>query len=187
MPRLRPFTIRTPQFPTPWGEVLPITLLAVDTIYGADREHDTPYMTRATVGRLRLHIFWRGDADPDPHDHPWGFWTFPLTSYVEEVFSPPVTTIWHTAAGEVFVTAPQKHNVSVKAFRLHYRPATYTHRVLGRGRGVWKPGPVITLVWREETSRPNWGFLKCRDGRWCWQDWKTYVFGGGKHAPCDDE
>ena len=38
------------------------------------------YMTRVWFGRLRVHVFYRGDADADPHDHPWDFWTFPLTS-----------------------------------------------------------------------------------------------------------
>src|SRR5690606_161477 len=54
-------------------------------IYGKEDDHATPYMTRYWIGRLRLHIFHRGDQDPDCHDHPWSFWTFPFTPYVEEV------------------------------------------------------------------------------------------------------
>lgn len=174
--------------------IRPIRFLgfALDTIYGVDGEHDTPYMTRATIGRLRLHIFWRGDADPDPHDHPWGFWTLPLTDYMEEV----VDDAWvKDHIGEPTHYRPVKRDEVVRAWRLHYRPATHTHRVLGRAKRskgttvdnhwhIW-PGPVVTIVWRERESRP-WGFLKLRDGRWCWQDWKAYVFEGGKHAPCDD-
>ena len=57
-------------------------------IYGKEDEHATPYMTRYWIGRLRLHIFHRGDQDPDCHDHPWDFWTFPFTPYVEEVAEP---------------------------------------------------------------------------------------------------
>ena len=57
-------------------------------IYGKEDEHATPYMTRYWIGRLRLHLFHRGDQDPDCHDHPWGFWTFPFRSYVEEVAIP---------------------------------------------------------------------------------------------------
>ncbi len=47
-------------------------------------------------------------------------------------------------------------------------------------KGIW------TLIWHAKKSR-NWGFLKLRDGRWCWQDWFTYHHAGGKHAPCEDE
>lgn len=185
MARLRPFKLQTPALGlwTPWTGYIPlpsITLIEADTIYGVEFEHDTPYMTRVTSGRLRFHIFWRGDQDPDPHDHPWGFWTFPLTTYVEEAFL--------ASEGD----NPRKVNRVVRAFWPHYRPASYTHRVLGRGSYLWGggvviPGPVVTLVWREHTSRPAWGFLKCRDGRWCWQDWRAYVYGGGKHAPCEPD
>lgn len=106
-----------------------------------------PYMTRLRIGRFRLHIFHRGDLDPDPHDHPFDFWTFPLASYPEEV------------EGEIRI---------VKAFRLHYRPANYTHRVLSREDGR----KVITLVW---TSKPyrDWGFTV--EGKKI--PWKDYIYG----------
>ncbi len=167
------------------------------TIYGADGDHDTPYMTRIWFGRLRLHIFHRGDADPDCHDHPWDFWTFPLTSYVEEVATPSPYK-FHSGT-------PYEHDLHrqvVLAFRLTYRPATHCHRVIGRYAGVdaydfvgWKPGAapvpqtdsrrIVTLVWRGRQGR-KWGFLRNRDGKWCWTPWKEYVFGGGKNAPCVD-
>ena len=158
------------------------------TIYGKDGEHNTPYMTRWWIGRLRLHVFYRGDADPDPHDHPWPFWTFPLTPYVEEV-----TKITGTGYKQTRRVVP--------AFWPSYRAATHTHRVLGRfdpektamyipnppGSGIvpqWRPGKIVTLVWRGKSERP-WGFLKNRDGKWCWIAWKEYVFGNGKSAPCE--
>lgn len=161
------------------------------TIYGAHGEHETSYLTRAWIGRFRLHIFHRGDADPDCHDHPWPFWTFPLTSYVEEVAE------WDPAQGTF-----RKRRQLVRAFRLHYRPATHCHRVLGRaaphqgytgtsgpdGRFELVPDVdgrrIVTIVWRGRGGRP-WGFLKNRNGRWCWTHWREYVFGGGKHAPCE--
>lgn len=180
------------------------------TIYGADGEHETPYMTRVWIGRLRLHIFHRGDADPDPHDHPWDFWTLPLTSYVEEV---AVRCLEELAAYDPF--QPRRYDVRlsryvVKAMRLHHRPAEHTHRVLGPLSGYLMDGTfypknrlphrkimpgdgieactgrgrIITLVWLGR-SRRSWGFLKGRDGRWCWTPWREYVFGGGKHAPCE--
>ncbi len=31
------------------------------TIHGVDGEHSEPYMTRVWIGRLRLHVFYRGD------------------------------------------------------------------------------------------------------------------------------
>jgi hypothetical protein len=161
------------------------------TIYGVDGEHAAPYMTRIWAGRLRLHIFYRGDNDPDPHDHPWDFWTFPLTSYVEEV----TTRGWV----DVGVIGYQSHLKVVRAFRLHHRPATYCHRVLGRALiavygsqdgNIFEvlpaavPGRIITVVWRGKGER-KWGFLRNRDGKWCWTPWREYVFGGGKHAPCE--
>lgn len=176
------------------------------TIYGKDAEHATPYQTRVTIGRLRFHIFHRGDADPDCHDHPWDFWTFPLTSYVEEVAlpAPGVTekVIWDDHAGEYF-REPNPNFVLkrqiVKAFRLHFKPATHTHRVLGRWSGeklevqseVYREIPsyndrtVFTIVWRSPKYR-EWGFLKERLGKWCRVHWRDYVFGGGKEAPCQD-
>jgi hypothetical protein len=160
-------------------------------IYGKDAEHDTPYMTRYFIGRLRLHIFHRPDQDPDCHDHPWGFWTFPLTSYIEEVAVPDIRT------RKSFRTFRQ----FVPAWQWTYRPATHCHRVLGRWSGFGEqdeirtmrfypdlepiPGTIVTLVWRERESR-EWGFLKRRDGRWCWEPQKSYVFGNGKFTPCDE-
>src|SRR5690606_6991910 len=99
----------------------------VQTIYGADGV--SPYMTRAWIGRLRLHVFHRGDEDPDPHDHPWDFWTFPLTAYVEEVVE----------AAPGFTGLRQRRSRLVSAFRLHHRPAEHTHRVIGRYAGLRWP------------------------------------------------
>ena len=180
-----------------------------DRLYGVDGEYRTPYMTRLSIGRLRLHIFHRGDADPDCHDHPWDFWTFPLTSYVEEVVRKRVLT----GSGWSYMDGPQEtvpggeitvYRQVVPAFQWSFRPAVHTHRVLGRYdrdtsfaaiRGAFvaggslpplqvRPGRIITIVWLGR-SRRKWGFLRNRDGNWCWTPWKEYVFGGGKHAPCE--
>lgn len=168
-----------------------------------------PYMFRAWIGRLRLHIFYRGDHDPDPHDHPWEFWTFPLTPYVEEV-----------VYNDPELSGYQRRRQVVPAFRLTHRPAEYCHRVLGRYSGnvlddfgfmhkvsakqaemlpsskfepyydiddplSGPPRKIVTIVWRGKIGR-DWGFLKHRDGRWCWIHFKEYIWGGGKSAPCDD-
>lgn len=169
-----------------------------DRIAGAQDGKDTLYMTRLWLGRFRIHIFHRGDQDPDCHDHPWGFWTFPLRSYVEEVITPRREIIHYTdyennvGARRERAYYHRELNV-VKAFRLHYRPAEYNHRVLGAfaerlphsGRPFWHDkGTVPTLVWRERSTR-KWGFTKERDGIWCWVPWRTYVYDGGKNAPCE--
>lgn len=195
------------------------------TIY--DKSDDpSPYMTRITIGRLRLHIFYRGDLDPDCHDHPWDFWTFPLTSYVEEVVEKKTGTISYFSENPPdFVTEEYTEHVIrrnvVWAFRWHFRPATHTHRVLGRFTGrfsntpnapdakllgsftaigkhsqrmclsagyepLFTPGrKVVTIVWRSKKKR-EWGFLKNRDGKWCWTGFQDYIWGGGKDAPCND-
>lgn len=179
----------------------------------------TALMTRYWIGRLRLHIFYRGDADQDCHDHPWDFWTFPLTPYVEEVVTrttPWPATVVDTPEGLRFV--PIEYDKTFKvvpAFRLSFRPATYVHRVMGRYAGnawddfqeeivekvpaktvnatyrytpYWYPPlegkRIITIVWRSRSKR-TWGFLKNRDGRWCWQIWKDYIRDGGNSTPCE--
>lgn len=151
------------------------------TIYDGDQS--TPYMTRYVCGRNRFHVFHRGDKDPDPHSHPWGFYTFPLVSYVEEVFNPDTKT---------------SHLNVVKRFKLHYRDEKFCHRVLCSE--TLKNGNHYTTVHPERfndltkkiytfvrtTSDPNesWGFWMNRDGKWCFKWWKDYV-NGGKHAPCE--
>lgn len=174
-------------------------LFGVNNIYGADDGKETVYMTRVWFGRLRFHIFFRGDQDPDCHDHPWGFWTFPLRSYVEEVLEERIEKRWGTDPVTLEGTYRERsyferHFNVVSAFRLHYRPATYRHRVLGpyagysvKGVPVYAfSGAVPTVVWRDKPSRA-WGFTKERSGIWCWVPWRDYVFNGGKAAPCQDE
>lgn len=165
-------------------------------IYGADGEHETPYMTRFWFGSIRFHIFYRGDQDPDCHDHPWDFWTFPLRSYVEEVLEERIEKNWGTGKTRTYYL---RHVQIVKAFRLHYRPAKHKHRVLGKFTGWIYPigaskkpkyavvGTVPTIVFRSGVKR-KWGFTKLDSGgKWCWIPWKKYVYEGGKHAPCEDE
>lgn len=160
-------------------------------LFGRSPGDRSPYMSQLIIGRLRFHLFHRGDEDPDPHDHPWSFTTFPLRSYAEEVTDPA------TNAKRVEV---------VTAFHLHHRLASYTHRVLYpvrplswedifhgvhllrispviAGRWMRDTGPIFTIVWTGKKTRP-WGFLKTKDGKWCWVAWREYVFGGGKDSPC---
>lgn len=203
-----------------------LKLIGFKVMYGDDRGAWTPYMTRFWIGRLKLHIFHRGDADPDCHDHPWDFWTFPLTPYVEEVardegmvvegFTDDGLRRPEIANGE---HSYDKFIQVVPAFRWSFRPATHCHRVLGRWNGrhirlagyafgdedwphydsydaMGDPKPVqdyypatdsrkiVTLVWVSPKKR-DWGFLRNRDGKWCWIAWRDYVFNGGKEGPCE--
>ncbi len=170
-------------------------LFGLNRIYGADDGKETVYMVRVWFGRLRFHLFLRGDQDPDCHDHPWGFWTFPLRSYVEEVLT-EVTEEVYGGHGTVFERTYFARELRVvRAFRLHYRPATFRHRVIGGFEGWYDDDhqPVATsdraiptIVWRELPSRA-WGFTKERSGKWCWVPWTEYVFNGGKSAPCEDK
>lgn len=137
----------------------------------------TCYMTRVLLSpvirakQLYFHIFHRQDIDRDPHDHPFGYWTWPFQSYVEEVFD---------QASKCF------KEVIVPRWRWSYRPATHTHRVVRTVSGRW---PLYTLVLRGAHER-DWGF-------WChsteqrpddperfWTRWQRYYKGGegGAHT-----
>lgn len=178
--------------------------LGMNTITGED---GSPYMTRAWIGRLRLHIFHRPDHDPDCHDHPWDFWTLPIWpphGYVEEVVT------GQPMPGTVDEPDPdtlKRMLQIVPAFWPSYREATHCHRVLGAyvpafgqisvettvtetgdqyftGSNIINPKrKIVTFVWRGKAER-KWGFLKNRNGEWCWIAWRDYVFGGGKDGPC---
>lgn len=179
-------------------------------IYGKDAEHATPYMTRYWLGRLRIHVFHRGDQDPDCHDHPWGFVTFPLHAYVEEYVAryemqPAQIDMGDLGMVEMSRRVPVLAQRVVRAWRFHKRPATFCHRVIAKATPIaawnaahgfplhWivpgkrtEEGNIWTIVWRQPIEREVWGFLKLRDGRWCWTPAKDYIFGGGKDAPCGD-
>lgn len=131
-----------------------------------------PYRWELKIGRLAIYKYYRGDSDPDAHDHPAHFHTFPLTSYVESVFD-PMKSAWALRV--------------VKRFRLHYREAIFCHRVLGRWSGlnnqfaqpaalpVATVGTFWTVVWWGREER-EWGFYR----RGIWVPWRDYVYGNGK-------
>lgn len=144
-----------------------MTEATVETLW--DRNGETPYQTRVKCGAFRIHIFWRGDRDPDMHDHPADFWTFPLVSYVEEVGD---------YRGELMGWR------IVKAFRFHRRKAEFAHRVLGAWDGIveYRDGvqffgtdkrPIITLGWWGKKRR-EWGF-HTRGNQDEWTPWREYV------------
>lgn len=130
---------------------------------------EVPYLDRYILylGGLcvRLHKFWRGDDDRAPHDHPWNFWTFPLTSYVETVEEPG----WDGTLrpGQLCRHAWRHRNV-VKAFRLHYRRAKYRHIVLGRADGSKKPFWTFVITGKVVNK---WGFWPQPNRFVPWREW----------------
>lgn len=68
------------------------------------------------IGTVRLHKFYRGDNDRAPHTHPWAFWTFPLSTYVEKRYD----------------KGRYLGMFEVRRWRFHYRSATFEHIVIGR-------------------------------------------------------
>jgi len=167
----------------------------IETVYGKDGVHRTPYLTRIKLtpktpwGQLMFHIFHRGDADDHPHDHPWDFWTFPLNSYVEECWCTVGGNEWHRGRaywpGESYMLKSV-----VRAWRWHFRPAEYMHRVLhsyryptlteeletyysyAKGARLARSKRIWTLVWAKPKRR-SWFFLV--DG--VKVPWREYVFG----------
>lgn len=171
-------------------------------IYGREGEHDTIYLRRYFIGRLALHIFNRGDADPDCHDHPWDFWTFPLTPYVEEYIDRRLVGAVESSNTKEQICPPSRKIKKlrvVRAFRINFRPAEHTHRVIGRWSGyhirptqgtVWgypradeidvptilPDYKMVTIVWFGRRRR-DWGFLVNKSHHWMWVAWRRYVYG----------
>lgn len=183
-----------------------------EPLFGRSLIHDRnnagmPYMLRLWIGRLRFHLFYRGDLDEDCHDHPWNFWTYPFTPYVEEVLLQVEPDYFET------------YLRVVPAFRWNYRAAETKHRVLGRYGGVvtrevgsengyslnslfvdadtandlilsrgYRPrvetGKIYTVVWRGSYKR-MWGFWKRGLERYCFVPFRKYIWEGGKDAPCE--
>lgn len=119
-------------------------------------EDNSIYMVRVFLtprtkwGQLRFHWFARGDADEHLHDHPWEFWTFPLTSYLEQYMDDQ----------EII------HARKVPAFRISHRDASLKHRVIGRFSPLppyWYEKPILTIVWCGPIIPGSWGFYVPRD------------------------
>jgi len=164
----------------------------VQDIVGRDDGKETLYLRRFFLTprwkwQLLLHVFYRGDEDPDPHDHPWDFWTFPLGrhGYVEEEMSSYGYSLLFHVPGR----------------RWTFRPSSHIHRVVGPvdptsempsvGRDLF---PMATLILRTR-AHGTWGFWvrddnkameqACgrywdgnpRRGRRVWVPWRTYIYG----------
>lgn len=152
----------------------------VETLWDRDGAKSA-YQTRVKSGHFRIHIFWRGDRDPDMHDHPADFWTFPLVSYVEEFEE------FGWLDGEL--VGRRTTTRVVCAFRFHHRKAEFSHRVLGSYEGesfdskyhLTGTRPIVTLGWWGKKRR-DWGFHTASG----WVPWKDYVSGPGWSQPQDE-
>jgi hypothetical protein len=106
-----------------------------------------PYLDRWILylgfGCLRLHKFYRGDDNRAPHTHPWKFWTFPLASYLEDVYD-----------SDGFVGRRV-----VRALRIHRREAAFRHIVIGRLKGS-KPFWTVVFTGRVVNEWGFWPFPK---------------------------
>jgi len=99
---------------------------------------------------VRLHKFYRGDDARAPHDHPWPFWTFPLSpqGYWEVVLRDGV--LMHEF---------------VKGWSWNYRPSSHCHYVLDPK----KPFYTLVVTGRKERS---WGFWPSDKQFVPWREWK---------------
>ncbi len=92
---------------------------------------------------IYIHKFWVSDYDV-PHDHPWHFFSLPLTKgYMEHL--PDGTSIWRGIFSPQFRTAREFHWIELTK------------------------GPAWTLFIRFKKQR-NWGFLTPEG----WVDHDTY-------------
>lgn len=153
----------------------------VQEIYGKD---GTLYLRRWRLtprfpfGQLCLHTFFRGDEDKDPHDHPWDFWTFPFTSYIEEV---PISA-WR--GNDTLLVRERMSLRTVERWRWHKRDASHIHRVVvpsnGSPNALDAPDfPFRTLVWLGRFRQHHkWGFWvpdPARPGFRMKIHWKVYL------------
>lgn len=151
-------------------------------VYGSTlADAETPYLLRIMLtpktrwGQLRMNVFFRGDKDPDPHDHPWPFWTFPLRSYRE----------WYVDG-----TGGHMRQRVVKAFRLHHRPAGFKHIVQGPAdlNQLLGGRAFATFMWTGPWEQ-DWGFYVNADhdvGRpdpWFSNGVKVTVLQAGQYSP----
>ena len=130
-----------------------------------------PYMERYQLFKCRwfriyLHHFISSD-DLCLHDHPLSFITFILKgSYIEETFD---GKIWNPI-GNVNLNQSFKRK-KIKTFSIHYRPATWTHRVV-----IDKPCWTLFIGFK---YKRQWGF-------WTKFGWFPYnIYSSSKHCPKD--
>lgn len=150
----------------------------VKTIQGPSfRDHTVLYLRRYYLwrskwigknwGDLYLHHILRSDDDPDPHAHPWYFWTFILRGlYIDERWD------WSGWYGR---RERMRRLDEVMSFgKLRFRKALHMHRAR---IPEWSSRPVWTLVLTgPATFAANgkdllWHFVKEREFVY----WRKYI------------
>jgi len=141
------------------------------TVYIDGAKYLTRWILYVGFGTLRLHKFWRGDDDRASHTHPWWFITIPFASYGEYLFEKGLVR-------QQSARWPHGPVVRiVRAWRPHFRRATFEHRVIGRlrqeARLLWyvDPRPFYTLVITGPRTNA-WGFYPEPDKFVPWRDYK---------------
>jgi len=121
-----------------------------DQIIGRE---ECPYLRRRILHigfwSVRYHVFYRSDEERALHDHPWAFWTFPLSPYDEHYIDK-----WHEEAYR-----------EVKRFRLYLRRHGFTHRVV-----THEGQPARTLIFTHR-KKSTWGFYDKTRGFMHWREW----------------
>jgi hypothetical protein len=112
-----------------------------------------------------VHHFLSPDVDPDPHDHPWPFWSLVLKGgYLEEVY----------AAGGA--GARLVRQVVARPGTARYRSADHVHKVARLLTGsCWTL--VVTFG-----RRRTWGFWTPAG----FIDWRTYTGAAPDYDPLED-
>jgi len=114
----------------------------------ADDDQRVVWLRKLTVGSWDFNVYYRGEDDEYPHDHPWDFWVFPLQDFLEEVHVP---------------RRRERELRVVKAWRWHFRRATHVHRIVGatkseNGNVLYdRAGRFVTITKRERKYR-DWGY-----------------------------
>ena len=127
-----------------------LSLFKAKTFYGLQGRYLTVY-TLAKLQRGKsevsvcVHNFHRGDEDPDPHDHPFCFWSCVLIGGYREF-------------------REDGRSIIRKPFSIAYRPATHRHRVEPLTNRCW------TICIKTKVDR-IWGFW--RNGNFI--PWKDYI------------
>ncbi len=113
---------------------------------------ECPYLHRRILyfglWSVRYHIFHRSDEERALHDHPWGFWTFPINDYDEHYIDADGVEQFRT----------------VKRFRFHRRRHGFAHRVVMSGENVAR---TFVFTCRKRSS---WGFF-VRGKFMPWRKW----------------
>ncbi len=110
-------------------------------------------------GNLYLHKILRSDDDPDPHDHPWNFWTLILwRGYFDMQYA------WDVLRKERYLSNAEK----TKPLRFYFRKAEHCHQVkLINSKPAW----TLVFLGKYDIDR-EWGFVK-EDGTWVY--WRVYL------------